>query len=153
MKKIVILGIGNLLLSDEGIGVHAVRELSKRNYPKNIEIYDAGTLGLLSGPLFENRDLLVVIDSVDAHGKPGDVKIYHKDDIMSSHIPIKLSPHQIGIQETLLISELRGECPQTIILIGVIPASYDSGTELTETGKDALKKVLEEIDKILQPYL
>ena len=148
-KKIVIMGVGNLLLSDEGIGVHAAKELSKRGYPKHIEIYDAGTLGLLSGPLFENRDLLVVIDSVDAPGEPGDVIVYNKDDIMLSRMPVKLSPHQIGIQETLLVSELRGECPKDVIFIGVIPASYDSSIELTETGKKALKKVFEEVDKIL----
>ncbi|MDR0454330.1 MAG: HyaD/HybD family hydrogenase maturation endopeptidase [Deferribacteraceae bacterium] len=153
MKKIVIMGVGNLLLSDEGIGVHAVQELSKRNYPDNIEVYDGGTLGLLSGPLFENRDLLVVIDSVEAEGEPGDVITYSKDEIMYSSIPLKLSPHQIGVQETLLISELRGECPEDVIFIGVIPDSYSSSTELTETGKNALKKVLAEVDKILAPYL
>ena len=152
-KKIVIMGIGNFLLSDEGIGIHAVKELSKRSYPDYIEVFDAGTLGLLSGPLFENRDLLVVIDAVDAQGEPGDVIIYNKDDVMLSRIPAKLSPHQIGIQETLLISELRGECPEDVIFIGVIPASYDSCVELTETGKLALEKVLAEIDKILKPYI
>ena len=152
-KKVVILGVGNLLLSDEGIGIHAVKELSKRDYPENIEIYDAGTLGLLSGPLFENRDLLIVIDAVDTAGEPGDVMIFDKEDIMLSRIPIKLSPHQTGIQETLFISELRGECPEDVKFIGVIPASYDASVELTDTGKIALKKVLNEVDKILEPYL
>lgn len=152
-KKIVIMGVGNLLLCDEGIGVHAAKELSKRELPANVEVYDAGTLGLLSGPLFENSDLLIIVDSVDAPGDAGDVKLYNKEDIMLSRFPMKLSPHQIGIQETIMISDLRGECPEEVIFIGVIPKSYEASLELSDVGQKALTKVLDEVDKLIAPYV
>ena len=148
-KKIAILGIGNLLLTDEGIGVHAVAELSKRKLPDNVSVHDAGTLGLLSAPYFEGSDLLILIDAVDTAGEPGQVFRYSKDDIMLNRIPIKLSPHQIGFQETLLVSELRGQCPPEVIFFGAIPASLESSVELSETGRKALDEILGEVDKIL----
>lgn len=151
-KKIVVLGIGNYLFSDEGIGIHVVKELKKRNFSENIEIHDAGTLGILSAPLFEGSDLMIVIDSVDAEGEPGDVKIYNKDDIILDKIPLKLSPHQIGIQEALLVSDLRGYCPEEVLFYGVIPASYDTSIELTESGLRAKEFIVEELDKILRQY-
>ena len=153
MKRIVIMGVGNLLFCDEGIGVHAVRELEKKTYPENVEIYDGGTFGLLSAPMFENADTLILIDAVDAKGEPGELKRYTKDEIMLSTIPIKLSPHQIGIQETLLVSDLRGYCPEEVIFYGVIPASYESSIELTESGQKALQEVVRLVDEEIRSRL
>jgi hydrogenase maturation protease len=144
-KKTVIMGVGNLLLSDEGIGVQAAQEIAKWDLPEHVSVFDAGTLGLLSAPLFINADTLLFIDAVDAEGEPGTVLKFNKEDIMLDRFPMKLSPHQIGVQDTLLISELRGECPSEITFYGVIPASYESSLELTEAGKKALAQVLEEI--------
>jgi hydrogenase maturation protease len=148
-KKIVIMGIGNLLLCDEGIGVHAVQAIEKWDLPENVKVFDGGTFGLLSGPLFANSDILILIDAVDAKGEPGTVLKFAKEDIVLDRFPMKLSPHQIGIQDTLLISELREECPPEVIFYGVIPASYESSVELTEKGKKALDKVLAEIKAIV----
>jgi hydrogenase maturation protease len=152
-KQIVVMGVGNLLFSDEGIGVHAVRELEKNNYPDNVQIHDGGTFALLSTPMFEGSDILIVIDAVDTKGEPGDIKVYEKEDIMLSRIPVKLSPHQIGIQETLLISELREKCPEEVYFYGVIPASYDSSVELTPIGQKALEKLLVMVDEFIRKQL
>ncbi|MDR2869598.1 MAG: HyaD/HybD family hydrogenase maturation endopeptidase [Deferribacteraceae bacterium] len=149
MKQIVIMGIGNLLLTDEGIGVHAAKELAKRELPANVSVYDAGTLGLLSAYMYEGSDLLILIDAVDTQGEPGQVFRYCKDDIMLNRIPVKLSPHQIGFQETLLVSELRGQCPAEVIFFGAIPASLDPSVELSAKGKKALEEILKEVDKLL----
>lgn len=151
-KKISVMGIGNLLFSDEGIGIHAAQEMEKWDLPENISVFDAGTLGILSAPLFEEYDLLVLIDAVEAEGKPGDVFKYSKEDIMLDKFPMKLSPHQIGFQETLLISELRGKCPPEVIFYGAIPESLETSIELTETGKKALAKILEEMKKLFAEY-
>jgi hydrogenase maturation protease len=148
-KSIAILGIGNLLLTDEGIGVHAAKVLSARKLPDNVSVYDAGTLGLLSAPMFEGSDLLILIDAVDTQGEPGQVFRYNKDDIMLNRIPLKLSPHQIGFQETLLVSELRGQCPSEVIFFGAIPASLEPSIDLSPKGKLALDYILAEVDKIL----
>jgi hydrogenase maturation protease len=149
MKETVIMGIGNLLFSDEGIGVHVVREILKRKLPENIKAYDAGTLGILSAHLFEGVDLLILIDAVDAPGDAGDVKVYSKDEIMLSDIPLKLTPHQIGIQETLLVSEMRGAAPKEVIFFGAIPKSYETSDKLTPEGEKAKAKILSELEKYL----
>jgi hydrogenase maturation protease len=149
MKETVIMGIGNLLFSDEGIGVHVVREILKRKLPENIKVYDAGTLGILSAHLFEGVDLLILIDAVDAPGDAGDVKVYSKDEIMLSDIPLKLTPHQIGIQETLLVSEMRGAAPKEVVFFGAIPKSYETSDKLTPEGERAKAKILSELEKYL----
>jgi hydrogenase maturation protease len=150
MKNIVIMGIGNLLFSDEGIGVHVARILSERELPENVKVYDAGTLGILSAHLFEGSDLLILVDAVDAPGEAGDVKVYSKDEIILSDIPLKLTPHQIGIQETLLVSEMRGAAPKEVLFFGAVPKSYETSDKLTPEGERAKEKILKEIEKVLE---
>ena len=130
--KILIFGAGNLLLSDEGFGVHAIRYL-ERHYtlPENVELFDAGTMGLLAVHKIEESDLVYIVDVIAADGEPGTVLRYGKDDFMLNRVPVKLSPHQAGVQETLLVSEMRGHCPDEIYLLGVIPVSTEPGSELT----------------------
>ena len=130
--KTLILGAGNLLLSDEGFGVHLVRYLLEHYLlPLTVETFDAGTLGLMAGHKLEEADRVYIVDVIAAPGRPGACVRYCKDDFMLKQIPLKLSPHQVGIQETLLISSLRGRCPEEVFLLGVIPASVEPGTELS----------------------
>ena len=130
--NVLIFGAGNLILSDEGFGVHFVKYLEERYLvPDNVELYDGGTLGIMVTHKFEEADKIFLVDIVDAQGEPGTVHRYTKDEIMLNRIPVKLSPHQIGIQEMLFISELRGACPQDITFYGIVPASLDPGNELS----------------------
>jgi hydrogenase maturation protease len=94
-------------------------------------------------------DLLILIDAVDAPGDAGVVKVYSKDEIMLSDIPLKLTPHQIGIQETLLVSEMRGAAPKEVIFFGAIPKSYETSDKLTPEGERAKAKILSELEKYL----
>jgi hydrogenase maturation protease len=130
--KTLILGAGNLLLSDEGFGVHFIRYLRDHcTLPPEVETFDAGTLGLMAGHKLEEADRVYIVDVVAAPGEPGACVRYCKDDFMLKRIPLKLSPHQVGIQETLLISSLRGCCPEEVFLLGIIPCSVEPGTELS----------------------
>lgn len=78
---------------------------------------------------------------METDGNPGDVFRYEKEDIMLNRLPVKLSPHQIGIQEMLYISEMRGACPDRISLLGVIPSSLDPGSELSPALSECLPRV------------
>ncbi len=132
MRKVLILGAGNLLLSDEGFGVHFIRHLEERyRFPAEVELLDAGTMGILVASKLEEAERVYIIDVVDAAGRPGDCLRYRKEDFMLRRLPVKLSPHQAGVQEMLLVSELRGRCPAEITLLGVIPASLQPGSELS----------------------
>lgn len=130
--KVLIFGAGNLLLSDEGFGVHLVRYLAD-NYCFNddVELYDGGTLGFMASHKLEEADRVYLVDVVTTPGEPGALYRYEKDAFIGRTIPIKMSPHQLGIQEMLLLSEIRGRCPEQVTLFGVVPKSYEAGVELS----------------------
>jgi hydrogenase maturation protease len=130
--KTLIFGAGNLLLTDEGFGVHFIQYLQKNyRFPDDVELYDGGTLGIMVTHMLEDADSVYLVDVIDAKGEPGDIYRYEKDDFMLDRLPIKMSPHQIGIQEVLTLSDFRDRCPEKVSLFGVIPQSYDAGVELS----------------------
>lgn len=130
--KTLIFGAGNLLLTDEGFGVHFIQYLQKHyRFPEEVELYDGGTLGIMVTHMLEDADHVYLVDVIDAKGEPGDIYRYEKEDFMLGKLPIKMSPHQIGIQEVLTLSDLRDRCPDKVSLFGIIPQSYDAGVELS----------------------
>ena len=149
--KTLIFGAGNLLLTDEGFGVHFIQYLQKRyNFPAGVELYDGGTLGIMVSHMLEDADHVYLVDVVDTKGEPGEIFRYEKEDFMLGTLPIKMSPHQIGIQEVLGLSELRDRCPEKISLFGVIPQSYDAGVELSPLLAEKLPGLAELVVKELQ---
>ena len=152
MKKIIIMGVGNYILSDEGIGIHAIKAMEDMEWPENVEIYDCGTTGILSFHKFIEADVLIAIDAVALKEDPGTVVVYDKEDIMLSKVPMKISPHQIGFQETLLQTGLYNKTPEVVKLIGVVPDSYAAGIGLSECCKAALPKIIEETKKLVAQY-
>ena len=132
--KTLIFGAGNLLLSDEGFGVHVIRHLKEQYvFPNEVELYDGGTLGIMVAHILEDAELVYLVDVIDAFGVPGEIRRYEKVDFLLGTLPIKMSPHQIGIQEILCLSELRERCPERITLFGIIPELYEAGVELSPT--------------------
>lgn len=130
--NVLVLGAGNLLLSDEGFGVHVIRRMEQRgDAPAGVELLDAGTLGILASSRVEAADVVYVVDALDAPGEPGTILRFDKEDFMLDRIPVKLSPHQLGVQEMLFISVLRGCCPREVQLVGIIPASVAPGESLS----------------------
>jgi hydrogenase maturation protease len=128
----LIFGAGNLLLSDEGFGVHFIKYLEKHyRFEDDVELYDGGTLGIMVTHLLEEADRVFLVDVVEAQGEPGDIFRYEKEEFLLGRLPIKMSPHQIGIQEVLTLSELRGRTPDQVTLFGIIPHSYEAGVELS----------------------
>lgn len=142
----LIVGAGNTLLSDEGWGVHVVRHLEAHYvFPAGVELLDAGTLGLMIAHRLEDAERVYLLDVILAEGPPGEVRRYGKQDIMLKRIPARLSPHQIGLQEMLLMMELRGRCPADVTLIGVIPATLEPGNALSP----ALQQTVEPVSRLL----
>jgi hydrogenase maturation protease len=128
----LIFGAGNLLLSDEGFGVHFIKYLETHyRFGDDVELYDGGTLGIMVTHLLEEADRVYLVDVVEAAGEPGDIFRYEKEEFLLGKLPIKMSPHQIGIQEVLTLSDLRGRTPDQVSLFGIIPYSYEAGVELS----------------------
>ncbi len=144
--KVLILGAGNLLLSDEGFGVHFIRYLqAKYIFPADVELFDAGTMGIMAIHEIEEVDTVYIIDVVVSSEKPGTILRYDKEAFMLNKVPVKLSPHQAGVQEMLLVSEMRGRCPAEVVLMGIVPASTEPGSELS----DVLRAKLPELAGII----
>jgi hydrogenase maturation protease len=140
--RILVLGAGNLLLSDEGFGVHFIRYLERHcDLPAEVELLDAGTLGLMVSHKLEEADCVYIVDVVTAAGLPGTLVRYSGTEFSLQRLPIKLSPHQIGIQEMLLVSQLRNRCPADVQLLGVVPSCIEPGTELSPALSQRLPEI------------
>lgn len=140
----LIFGAGNLLLSDEGFGVHFITYLQEQyRFGDDVELYDGGTLGIMVTHLLEEADRVYLVDVVEAPGEPGEIFRYEKEEFLLGTLPVKLSPHQIGIQEVLSLAEFRGRIPDQVTLFGIIPASYEAGVELSPVLADKLPGLAE----------
>lgn len=149
--KVLIFGAGNLLLSDEGFGVHVVRYLADNYiFDEDVELFDGGTLGFMASHKLEEAERVYMVDVVTTAGEPGSLYRYEKDAFIGRTIPIKMSPHQLGIQEMLLLSEIRGRCPEQVTLFGVVPKSYEAGVELSPELALCLPQLAQLLQKDLQ---
>ena len=130
MRKVVVLGMGNMLLKDEGIGVHIAQTMQELPSPDGIEmeVVDGGTLPDVI-PL-EGVDKLIVVDAVKGGGEPGTIYRFHPDDIRTEY-GINTSLHQVTLLENLWMMERFGHKPEEVIIIGVEPADISAGLELS----------------------
>lgn len=121
-KTIIVIGIGNILMSDEGVGVRVVEKLmAEYSFPDNVEIYDGGSTGLKGlMPLIEDADHLIVVDAINGPGEPGALYRYTVEDF-KLNIPKKLSAHDVGLLECLTYAEINERLPESVIIIGVKP--------------------------------
>ncbi|MBN1254134.1 MAG: HyaD/HybD family hydrogenase maturation endopeptidase [Deltaproteobacteria bacterium] len=141
--KVVIIGIGNLILQDEGVGVHAVRALEGRELPPGVEVIDGGTylMDLLS--VIQEAERIIVIDALRGGEKPGTIYRLSPDDLMGE-TERPLSLHQVGLLEVLGMARQLGGSPQAVI-IGVEPKEISWGMELTPEVQARLPRVIDAI--------
>jgi hydrogenase maturation protease len=129
---IVVLGLGNILLSDEGVGVHAVHAIKRQyDFHPKINLVDGGTMGLDLLPLFQNGERILIIDAVDFKKSPGYVGVMEGDAIPSA-LNAKLSAHHIGLSDLLFTAKLMRTTPPEICLIGIQPKSLQLGLDMTQ---------------------
>lgn len=148
-RKILVLGVGNILLHDEGIGVRVIEELQARyEFSENVEFFDGGTLGLRLLDPIVGADYLIVVDAVQNGEPPG--TLYRLDaDHLNKRISFKSSIHQLDLVETLAYAEILGNRPTTVI-IGIEPADISPwGLQLTQVVQSRMEemcgRVLQEI--------
>lgn len=150
---ITVLGIGNIILSDEGLGVRAVEFLQSHfKFDPSIQILDGGTLGIeLTYFIEENTDHLLIIDSIDGDTNPGTIFHIENDDIRK-HFAKKISSHEIGIQDVLTSMELTGKKISNVVVIGAQPYNLDAGLELSAGMKKILPWIILDAMKILKSW-
>ncbi|AGK54582.1 HyaD/HybD family hydrogenase maturation endopeptidase [Bacillus sp. 1NLA3E] len=137
-KKITILGIGNTLFSDEGVGIHVLPLLEKMFKDDSaIEIVEGSTDGMkLLGPV-EDAEYLLIIDAINA-GKQGGTIISIEGNEIPAYFGIKMSIHQSGFQEVLFAAKFRERYPKHIVMVGMQPSSLELGVELSDVNKGKL---------------
>jgi len=148
--KIAVLGIGNLLLKDEGIGVHLVQELASIVDASNVTIVDGGTSPDIMSLVDPSIDKLIIIDAVKGGYKPGTVYRFSSDDLdLDSVSPV--SVHDIGVLESLRMMALLDRQPKSTVIIGIEPKEIDFGLDLSPEVEQRLpeiiKLVLQEIEE------
>lgn len=141
-QKIVILGVGNVLLSDEGVGVHVANELMKMEFPPNVSIVEGGTDGFRLLNVITEADRLIVVDAVRGGAEPGSIYRFNIADVRNCPSGFKTSVHQIGILEVIDLSGLIGKTPNTTV-IGVEPKSLEMGMELSHEIKEKIPRIIE----------
>ncbi len=150
-KMAVVLGIGNLLMGDEGFGVHVLRHL-ERNFvfPENVRLVDCGTAGIYMAPFFEDADIAIVMDAALIDGsEPGQILRLNHQEVTASDIQSALSPHQIGVLEILEICRLRDTLPSQVEFFLVIPQRVEPTLELSQI----LEGKVEEMARLVMDYL
>jgi hydrogenase maturation protease len=122
-KRILILGLGNLLLSDEGVGIHVIQELQKKSFPPNINLVDGGTGGFELIRFIRDMDKVVIIDAIKSDEKPGSVFRFTPEelDVAEFH---PLSAHQGGLAELLTETKKLNPMPD-IVIYGIVAGKID----------------------------
>ncbi|NJC88488.1 MAG: HyaD/HybD family hydrogenase maturation endopeptidase, partial [Desulfuromonas sp.] len=139
---ILVLGLGNTIMTDDGFGVRAVEALSSRyRFPEEVHLLDGGTLGLDLLPRLEGVERLLIIDALEMHAAPGTVFRLEGEEVPRAFAG-KLSVHQMGVQDLLAVSELMGHLPRELVVWGAQPESIEMGTELTPAVTAALEPVV-----------
>ncbi len=148
----IILGLGNTLNHDEGLGVHALAPLAERLGAQTaVELLDGGTLGLNLLPLVEACDHLLVLDAIDAGQPPGTIVELRGDEI-PLYAGVKISQHQLTFQEVLGLARMRGKLPPTLHLIGVQPADLAIGIGISAVVRAAMPQVVERARAIVSEW-
>lgn len=144
-KNILIIGMGNVLMQDEGVGVRAVEELENQYIiPAGVKVVDGGTAGMELFEPIRDCEQLIVADAVNTGGAYGTL-----ERIVNEQIPAffqtKLSNHQLGLSDLLGLLKLKGEMPDHVAIIGMVPHSLEQKLGLTpeaEAGLDAMVEML-----------
>jgi hydrogenase maturation protease len=155
-KPIRILGVGNVLCSDDGLGPYAIKLLEAQfEFPEGVEVLDVGTPGLDLTPYLADSRMVIVLDTVKGEEAPGTLRLLRDREIVAKPPPSRMSPHEPGLREALMATELSDSSPEEILLVGVVPESTSQGTRLTDAVRSAVPKVvdavLEELERLGRP--
>jgi hydrogenase maturation protease len=154
--RILIIGVGNYLLMDEGVGIHIINELEQYKLPQNVEIYDGGTGGFKLVDLVYGANKVIFIDAVDMGKRPGTVTAFKPEDVRSMYPKKKYSLHDTDLSEVIKMIKLLGNPPE-IEIIGVQPETINYGILLTEKLKNSvpniIQTVLNRIEKVAETFL
>jgi hydrogenase maturation protease len=150
-KPIRVLGVGNVLCTDDGLGPYAIKVLeSLYEFPEGVEVIDLGTPGMDLTPYLADARMVIVIDTVRGNDAPGTLRLLRDREIVSTPPPSRMSPHEPGLREALMATEFSDSSPDEILFVGVVPESTDQGTRLTPSLAEAVPGVVDAVIRELE---
>ncbi|MGD9253489.1 MAG: HyaD/HybD family hydrogenase maturation endopeptidase [Holophagae bacterium] len=145
-KPVRIIGVGNVLCMDDGLGPFAIAALeAEYEFPEGVEVLDVGTPGLDFTPYLSDARMVMVLDTVRGEESPGTLRLIRDQEIVAKPPPSRMSPHEPGLREALLATELSECSPEEILLIGVVPESTEQGTRLTDAVRESVPEVVKTV--------
>lgn len=152
--KTVVLGVGNTLLSDEGVGVHVIERL-RRETPslKGVELIDGGTLSFTLAGAMAEADQLIVIDAAELHAPPGTLTLFEGEG-MDNYLGRgkRRSVHEVSLIDLLAIAHLTDDLPQRRALIGIQPSSIDWGEEPSPDVAAVIPRACETVHRLVREW-
>ena len=153
MQRTLVLGIGNTLLSDEGLGIHLLEYLRKRHSDlPGITWLDGGTLSFTLAPLIEEHENLIVLDAAQLNKSPGTISLLAGEEMDAFIGHGKRSVHEVGLMDLMSIVKLAGHLPKNRALIGVQPKSLEWGEAPSEELQAALPDVCEKALHLIKEW-
>ncbi|MDY2686148.1 MAG: HyaD/HybD family hydrogenase maturation endopeptidase [Selenomonadaceae bacterium] len=150
--EVTVLGVGNVILRDEGFGVRVAEYLdSHYDWPDTVQIVDGGTLGIELTQYVTGTKKLLVIDSINGHAAPGTVFRFENDAVMA-HFQDKLSAHEVGIQDVLALLTVTGHKIPDVVVIGAQPYDLEAGVELSGGMQAILPRIVKQALKELRAW-
>ena len=142
--RTLVLGIGNVLLTDDGVGVHVIRALEARNDP-GLVVRDGGTIGLALLPEIEDADQLIAVDAMELGAAPGTVCVFTGAGMDHALSGIRKSAHEVALSDLLAAAALAGVLPENRALIGIQPDVLTWGLEPTPAVAQAVNAALTQV--------
>lgn len=147
--RTVVVGLGNTLMGDDGLGVAALMRLQEQwRVPGEVELVDGGTAGMCLLPIVEGTARVLLIDAIDMGAPPG-TKLLIARDRLPRHLATKVSVHQIDVRDVLALAELRGTLPKEAMAIGLQPAVIEMSADLSDAVRRGLDDLVDDIVRVL----
>lgn len=141
-SSLLILGLGNLLCRDDGVGVVAAQVIAETSIiPDGVEVLDGGTLGLALLPYLEDADRAILVDAIQVDAPPGTLVRLEGEEVGPA-VAERLSVHQVGVADLIEAARWRGRVPPTLVLLGVVPETTELGVDLSPRVEAALPALL-----------
>lgn len=149
---ITVIGLGNILMRDEGIGVHTLNRFRERySVPEFVELVDGGTCGLDLMPVIQGRKKVLIVDAVNFEREPGFIDLLMNDEI-PARFSTKASLHHLGLMDVLSIVRLADALPEEICLIGIQPKTLELGLDMTQEMWDKVDILVEKTASKLREW-
>ena len=152
--RILLIGVGNTLMQDDGVGIHLVREMgSDPFFAERVDCVDGGTIGLALLPQLEDADAVIMVDASELNANPGCIAVFHDREIDRQLSGKRRTVHEVALAELLSAAGIRGRLPARRVLVAVQPQSTDWGLELSPPVKAALPAAVETVRNLAQEWI